>query len=119
MSSYHPDGEADGSYSYDISSIWKNGYDAYVAKVCDSITGFALIGSAAEWLGDMGAVGVPGWTVRGIGDLNADGHPDVVWQNDATGQVAVWYLGGPQGNIFQSGNWLSEEGVPGWKVIVR
>jgi predicted acetyltransferase len=49
------DTEADGSYSYDTSSIWENGYDAYLAKVCDSITGFALVGSAAEWLGDMGA----------------------------------------------------------------
>ncbi len=25
--------KADGSYSYDTSLIWKNGYDAYLAKV--------------------------------------------------------------------------------------
>jgi predicted acetyltransferase len=47
--------KAEGSYSYDTSLIWKNGYDAYSAKVDDSIAGFALVGSAAEWLGDVGA----------------------------------------------------------------
>jgi predicted acetyltransferase len=49
------DTKADGSYSYDTSQIWEKGYDAYLAKVGDSIAGFALIGSAAEWLGDIGA----------------------------------------------------------------
>ncbi len=47
--------KADGSYSYDTSLIWKNGYDAYLAKVDGSIAGFALVGSAVEWLGDVGA----------------------------------------------------------------
>jgi|SRR5579864_828898 len=42
------DTQADGSYSYDTSSIWKNGYDAYLAKLGDSLAGFALIGPAAE-----------------------------------------------------------------------
>jgi predicted acetyltransferase len=49
------DTQADGSYSYDLSSIWEKGYDAYLAKLGDSIAGFALVGSAVEWLGDIGA----------------------------------------------------------------
>lgn len=49
------DTKADGSYSYDTSLVWENGYDAYLAKVGDSIAGFALVGSAVEWLGDIGA----------------------------------------------------------------
>ena len=48
------DTKPDGSYSYDTSVIWKNGYDAYLAKVGDLPSGFALVGSAAEWLGDIG-----------------------------------------------------------------
>ena len=36
------DSKADGSYSYDTSLVWMNGYDAYLAKVGDSIAGFAL-----------------------------------------------------------------------------
>jgi len=31
--------------SYDVSSIWAKGYDAYLAKVDDSLAGFSLIGS--------------------------------------------------------------------------
>ena len=46
---------ADGRYSYDTVSVWANGYDAYLAKVEDSIAGFALIGSGSEWLVDVGA----------------------------------------------------------------
>jgi GNAT superfamily N-acetyltransferase len=48
------DTRADGSYSYDTSPIWENGWDAYLAKIDDSIAGFALVGSAAEWPGDTG-----------------------------------------------------------------
>jgi predicted acetyltransferase len=43
--------EPDGSYAYDFSSIWKN-YDVYLAKVDDANAGFALVGSAAEWIAD-------------------------------------------------------------------
>jgi predicted acetyltransferase len=49
------DTKADGSYSYDTSLIWENGYDAYLAKVGDSLAGFAIVGAAVEWLGDIGA----------------------------------------------------------------
>jgi predicted acetyltransferase len=59
MAEWFPiDTKADGSYSYDTSAIWENGYDAYLAKVGDSIIGFALVGSAVEWLGDIGALDV-------------------------------------------------------------
>jgi predicted acetyltransferase len=47
--------KADGSYSYDTSEVWEKGYEAYLAKVGESIAGFALVGSADEWLGDIGA----------------------------------------------------------------
>jgi hypothetical protein len=60
---------------------------------------------------------VPGWKVVAITDLSGDGHPDVIWQNDSTRQVAVWYLGGAQGNQFQSFDWISSGPVPGWKVV--
>jgi len=49
------DTKADGSYSYDTRDVWKNGHDAYLAKLGDSIAGFALVGSAAEWLNDTTA----------------------------------------------------------------
>jgi len=46
------DTKADGSFSYDTSLIRKDGGEAYLAKVGESIAGFALVGSADEWLKD-------------------------------------------------------------------
>lgn len=31
--------------SYDISALWRNGYDVYLANVRDSLAGFAIVGS--------------------------------------------------------------------------
>ena len=52
---FHIDTEADGSYDYDMSLVWRNGHHAYLAKSGESIAGFALIAPATEWLGDIGA----------------------------------------------------------------
>jgi VCBS repeat protein/FG-GAP repeat protein len=60
---------------------------------------------------------VAGWHVAATGDLNGDGKPDLVWQNDATQQVVVWYLGGPQGSSFLGWAWLAQDGVAGWYVV--
>lgn len=49
------DTRADGSYSYDTSSVWKNNCEAYLAKVENSIVGFAVIGAAVEWLDAVAA----------------------------------------------------------------
>lgn len=31
--------------SYDVSALWRNGYDVYLANVLDSLAGFAIVGS--------------------------------------------------------------------------
>jgi predicted acetyltransferase len=43
------DTRSDGSYAYDTSWIWEYGYEAYLAKVGNSIAGFALLGQAEQW----------------------------------------------------------------------
>jgi predicted acetyltransferase len=45
----------DGSYAHDISAIWVKGVETYLAKVDGSVAGFALVGSANEWLDEAGA----------------------------------------------------------------
>jgi hypothetical protein len=65
----------------------------------------------------LSSTGVAGWTVVGSADFNGDGHPDLVWQNDTTGQVTVWYMGGAQGATFLGWNYLSSAGVAGWTVV--
>jgi hypothetical protein len=34
------------------------------------------------------------WEIRATGDLNRDGFSDLIWQNAANGQMAVWYMAG-------------------------
>ena len=53
----------------------------------------------------------------GLGDFNGDGHQDLLWQNNSTGEVKVNYFGGagpqPQGSaVLDNGSTLA-----GWKVV--
>jgi subtilisin family serine protease len=36
----------------------------------------------------------PNWRIRGAGDVDGDRNADLIWQNDETGQLAVWFLNG-------------------------
>ena len=36
----------------------------------------------------------PDWHIRGVGDCDGDGHADLLWQNDASGALGVWFLSG-------------------------
>jgi hypothetical protein len=57
------------------------------------------------------------WRVAALADFNADGVPDIVWQNDTTRQVTVWYMGGVDGTEFQGWAWLSEKVLAGWRLV--
>jgi hypothetical protein len=35
-----------------------------------------------------------GWQVRGVADINRDGHDDVVWHHPQTGALYAWYMEG-------------------------
>ena len=65
----------------------------------------------------LNSAGVPGWSVVGVADMNGDGTPDLIWQNDTTKQVTVNYYGGAGGTVYQGWNWLNSAGVPGWSVV--
>jgi hypothetical protein len=34
------------------------------------------------------------WAPLGLGDLNGDGHPDLMWWNSSTGAISTWLLNG-------------------------
>ena len=55
-------------------------------------------------------------TPLSAGDFNADGHPDLIWQNDATREATVWYMGGTAGTTLLGWSYLSGS-MAGWKVV--
>jgi uncharacterized repeat protein (TIGR03803 family) len=74
-----------------------------------TLTGYAVLNSGA---------GTAGWSVVAAADCNGDGVPDLVWQNQSTGQVNVNYYGGPGGATLTGYAVLnSGAGTQGWKVV--
>lgn len=55
-----------------------------------------------------------GWKVVGVADFNADGRSDLVFQNQNTRQIAIWYM---SGSIFSDGVILNFTPLTGWNVV--
>jgi Fibronectin type III domain/FG-GAP-like repeat len=54
------------------------------------------------------------WMLRGSGDLNADGKPDLVWQNTVTGEIAFFLMNGTL--AFRSGLFTPSKVDPRWQI---
>ncbi len=67
------------------------------------------------WITPTGAT-TKDWKVVGVGDLNADGHPDLVWQDDVSRQLVVWFMNRLK---MVASEWMSPRGVPDldWRVV--
>ena len=56
------------------------------------------------------------WKVRGAGDFDGDSRPDLIWQNEVTGQVSVWLM---DGTTRRDGQLLSPPVVADtdWRIV--
>lgn len=56
------------------------------------------------------------WKIVGVGDVNADGKPDLVWHHMTNGSIAAWIM---NGITMTSGGLLSPGSVPdtAWKIV--
>jgi hypothetical protein len=57
----------------------------------------------------------PVWQIRGVVDFNADGKPDLLWHNQSTGQLYVWFMNGV---TQSSASFLTPASVPilAWQI---
>ena len=58
-----------------------------------------------------------GWTAGTVADLNGDSHADVIFTNEATGQVDVYFYGGPKGTTWLGRETISPLSATGWNVV--
>jgi hypothetical protein len=102
-------GDTDGDRRADI--IWQHDTEGWLAVW--SMNGINVL--RTQLLGFDRASDLM-WHVRGVGDVNGDGHSDVIWQNDATGQLGVWFI---DGSLVISQRLLSIEnaGDLNWRVV--
>lgn len=58
--------------------------------------------------------GSPDWHVVAVTDLDGDGKPDILFQNQATGQLVYWIMNGAS---FVRYGFLPDPGSVSWKVV--
>jgi hypothetical protein len=105
-------GDINGDGKADI--IWQN-------KATGGLAAWLMNGAQAVATGSL-SVSMPdlNWKIRGVGDVEGDGHADLIWQNIVTGQLGLWTLNGftVQGfsNLYLGTTVMS---VPdtNWKVV--
>ncbi len=56
------------------------------------------------------------WHIHGVGDVDADNFADIIWQNEATGELGVWMLNGAT-VVNQRGLSIGQIGDLNWQVV--
>lgn len=89
--------------------FWRHAVDQWLAVW--EMNGITLTGSASISINQMPNTA---WKIAGIGDLNGDGHRDIVWMHD-DGSMAAWFLQGTQVTLtgYLSVNRMTD---PTWKI---
>lgn len=106
MSDFNQDGDADLVWQHDGDgriAIW---FMRHATSTPTQLRG--------EPLGP-GQVPDLGWKIVGSGDFDRDGRPDLVWQHQGDGRIAVWKM---QGTTLVSGDLISPGQIADldWKI---
>jgi hypothetical protein len=83
---------------------------AVTAWLMDGITRIGVRAIASD------ASAIPAWHLRVATDVDGDGNTDLIWENQDTGQLAVWLM---QGTTVVSPQLLTPNSVPdpAWLLV--
>ena len=102
-------GDVDGDGKADLA--WRN-------KVTGAIGVWYMNGSTVMQTKafSIAAVSDLNWKIDGVGDVNGDTKADLLWLNESTGEVGVWYL---DGNVVTGYSFLSipKVGDLSWAMV--
>jgi hypothetical protein len=80
-------GDVNGDGMADL--VWQNKANRMLGVWL--LDGAAVIGQSGL---SIPAVSSLNWKIHGVGDVSGDGKADLLWQNESTGELGVWYLDG-------------------------
>ncbi len=89
--SYRLAGSGDFRGDGTLALVLQNSSDNSIALWYTSGTNHSVI-SGGDY---VNPVPTAGWKVVGVGDFNGDGKSDLVFQNQTTNQIAIWFMNGP------------------------
>lgn len=101
-------GDFDGDNRTDL--LWQNTRTGV-------ITSWLMDGTAFRFGGVLSknVVDDPNWSIVGAQDVDGDGRTDILWQHEALGYIAVWYM---DRLVFRSAHLLTPDRVPsGWRIV--
>jgi hypothetical protein len=106
-------GLADFNTDGHVDLLWE--HQGHGGLVVWFMNGTSLL--SANWLSPSEVSDLT-WKVAVVADFNGDGKPDLLWQNQTTGGLVVWFMNGLS---LTTAQWVTPSGVGAsratWKVI--
>ncbi|WP_164929342.1 FG-GAP repeat domain-containing protein [Gloeobacter violaceus] len=105
-------GDFNGDGNTDI--LWRNNKPGPTNTQQGRIVVWLMDGSTYLSTVDLPGVSDGDWHIRGAGDFDGNGSPDIVWRNYVTGANTLWLMEGA--NLLQTSA-LPSVGDQGWNIF--
>jgi YD repeat-containing protein len=109
-------GSADFNGDGNMDYVWRHDQDGETALwfmnfIYHDAEDYAYV----QNVGGINVTGADPWRIAAVADFTRDGHPDIVWQSESDGMVAIWKM---QGTTYLETLWVWNTPLDtNWKVV--